>query len=272
MIIGAMMRPPQHTFRAARRLIVPVLAFLMLAPIASMGARAEISHENYDYVTSDLEIVVALLNTSIQYFEHSLESLYVEDVDGGSQDLATASSLITPASRLLDEIPDFAESYADLSLLIPPFSDFMDGEEVLIQTEGELLEAMAVVALLSNISSLEGQDAVDAMSAIDRASYLIGAFNETIDSLIVVADGITALSVEGSEPFSENRLVELLEKLRELLTSVEDELYDFMEGSDELWDSVESFITLWVSDASLYLGDSIVGGGHLFFDGGFKSD
>jgi hypothetical protein len=75
--------------------------------------------------------------------------------------------------------------------------------------------------------------------------------------------------VEESEPFSDNRLVELLEKLREILIPMEEALYDFMEGSDELWDSVEPFITLWISNASLYLGDSIVGGGHVFFDGGF---
>jgi len=237
-----------------------------------LGARAEISHENYDYVTSDLEIVVALLNTSIQYFEHSLELLYVEDIGGGTQELATAASLITPASELLDEAPDIADSYADLSFLIPPFSDFIDGEEGLIQTEKELLEAMVLVASLSNISSLEGEDAVYAMSAIDRASHLIGSFNDTIDSLIVMADEITALSVEETEPFSGNRLVELLEKLRELLIPLEEEIYDFMVDNDDLWESVEPFITFWISDSSLYLGDEIVGGGYLFFNGSFRSD
>ncbi|MCJ7561417.1 MAG: hypothetical protein MUO84_00190, partial [Thermoplasmata archaeon] len=267
-----MMRPPQHTSRGARRLIVPALALLLLVPVASLGARAEISHENYDYVTSDFEIVVALLNTSIQYFEHSLELLCVEDLDGGAQDLATASSLITPASELLDEAPDIADSYADLSFLIPPFSDYIDGEKGLIQTEKELLEAMVLVASLSNISSIEGEDAVYAMSAIDRASHLIESFNDTIDSLIVMADEITTLSVEETEPFSDNRLVELLEKLRELLIPVEEEIYDFMVDNDDLWESVEPFITFWISDSSLYLGDEIVGGGYLFFNGSFRSD
>ena len=91
----------------ARLLVVACVVSVGISML-SAGAAADIPHENYEYVSSDLGVVVSLLNTSILYFEASLVALNSEDTSGGSENLSAVNSLLGPAENVLDELADIA--------------------------------------------------------------------------------------------------------------------------------------------------------------------
>jgi heme exporter protein D len=84
---------------------------------------------------------------------------------------------------------------------------------------------------------------------------------------------LISLKVDDEAPFADNDLLELIEGLRELLYKVAVELVELFEGDGESPPPIDigPFLTLWLSDSSLYLGDLLEGGGSLFFNGGFRS-
>lgn len=253
------------------RLLVTVCVVSVGISMLSAGAAADIPHENYEYVSSDLGVVVSLLNTSILYFEASLVALHSEDTSGGSENLSAVNSLLGPAENVLDELADIAESYDDLSLLIPPFATLADEEALFIGMEAALIDAREVLRSLSGQPSLTDDETIIALTAFNEASALMSRMNASIDSMIIHAMEITSLSVEGEAPFSESDLVDLIESLRDLLYNVEVELVELIEGTgDGSGISIDPFLTLWVSDTSLHLGDDLVGGGYLYFNDSFQ--
>ncbi len=247
----------------------------MVTTTAFTTVKADIPHENYEYVSSDLGVVVSLLNTSILYFESSLTALYDEDIFGGIQNLSAVNALLGPVEGVLDELAGIAESYDNLSSMIPAFAELADKEDAFIDLEDSLIDAREVLRSLSGRSSLTDNETISAMTAFNEASVLISQMSAAIDSMIATAVEITSLSVEGEHPFSENNLVDLIESLRDLLYYIEVELVNLIEGEDGDGGgsgiSIDSFLTLWVSNASLYLGDGMTGGGYLYFDGSFHS-
>ncbi|MGB2581538.1 MAG: DUF4129 domain-containing protein, partial [Thermoplasmata archaeon] len=245
----------------------------MAAP--TLSAEAEVPHENYEYVSANINIVLMILNTSISYFESSLVALYYEDVSGGNENLSAVRSLLDPVENLIDEIEDIAESYDELRVLVPPFAELADEESAFVGMESSLIDARDVIRSLSGQVSLTDEETIQARIAINQASALISQMNATIDDMLVAADEIVSLSVDGAFPFADNDLIELIENLRNLLYMIEVELVDLIEDDDGPGDdegiSIEPFLTLWISDSSPYLGDDLTGGGVLFFNDSFRS-
>jgi len=249
-----------------------VLLFSATAMPASSGLASadEIPHENYDLVGSDLEVVLLMLNSSIRYSERALMCMYNQTMAQAEQNLSVVRNILGPASRVLEEIEDVASSYENLSTLIPPFAELsglMDGfaydEVALLGIRTELVNASSLLALT-------GDNLIAALDAIKRFNELIVKMNGTIDDMIVTAQDITELSIDGERPFADNQLVPLIEKLRALLVAIENEVFKIIEEDLPLEES-EPFLLLWISSSSYYLGDTIIGGGYLFFDGGFAS-
>ncbi len=262
---------PRRRHECWARLLVIACAVSVGVSMLSANAAADIPHENYEYVSSDLGVVISLLNTSILYFEASLVSLHSEDTSGGSENLSAVNSLLNPAESVLDELADIAESYDGLNSLIPAFAALADEEALFIGMESALIDARGVLRSLSGQPSLTDDETVLALAAFNEASALMSLMNASIDSMIIPATEMTSLSVEGETPFSESDLVELIESLRDLLYNVEVELVELIEGTgDGPGISIDPFLTLWVSDTSLHLGDDLVGGGYLYFNDSFQ--
>lgn len=257
------------------RLIVTACIISIAVPMMSATVEAEIPHENYEYVNPDLGVVLSLLNTSIMYFESSFTALDQEDVSGGVENLSAVNALLGPAESVLGDLAGIAESYDDLNSLIPAFAELADSEAVFIDLEESLLDARLVLRSLSGRTSLTDNETLLAMNAFNEASLLIGRMNASIDSMIVLAEEISLLFVDGEYPFSESNLVELIDSLRDLLYNVEVELVDLIEGGDggegDPGIAITPFLTLWVLDVDLHLGDPLTGGGYLYYDGSFQS-
>ena len=248
--------------------IVLVLAALLMPGTGATAAAEEIPHENYDLVGADLDVVIALLNTSIRYSELAYMALYNESMVYAEQNLSAVRSILIPAQNLLADIEDVASSYENLSALIPPFAELSSLSDEFSSSEGSLLDIRDEIIDASLLLNLTGQALVDALDSIKRFNELVLQMNDTIDSMLVYAEEITGLSVEDENPFEDNQLAPLIEKLRDLLRRLEIEVNDII-NNDVPWQESEPFLLLWISSPDYYLGDTIVGGGYLFFNGAF---
>ena len=267
--------PRRRHLYVARMLSVAFALSVTVTAVPGSASADEIPHENYDYVSSDLGVLVSLLNTSILYFEASFIALYDEDTSGGSENLSAVNSLLGPAENVLDDLQDVAESYEDLSATIPSFAALADEETAFIGLENDLLEAREVLRSLSGRTSLTDNETILAMTAFNKASAVMSDMNASIDSMLVLAEDIISLSVAGEYPFVDSNLTELIESLRDLLYEIEVELVEIIEGDGGGGSGtgiiIEPFLTLWVSDTTLHLGDDVVGGGYLYYNNSFQA-
>ncbi|MBU1914980.1 MAG: DUF4129 domain-containing protein [Candidatus Thermoplasmatota archaeon] len=262
-------RSPSHS-RVVSLLVSVAVAMLLLSPTMSFNSKAEdIPHENYDLVKSNLDVIIALLRTSIAYSENALGKMYTESMVQVEENLTVVRGLLTPAERILERIRDIASSYENLSRLLPPFNDLSAQMDSFSSMEVSLLGARDDVVSASRLVNLTEEQMVSALDSIGRFKALIDQMNRTIDSMLVSADGIIGLVVEGNQPFTDNRLIPLIEQLRDLLYSIEVEIDRLVTEGGVPWDPSLPFSLLWLSAGDYYLGDQITGGGYLYFDGGF---
>jgi hypothetical protein len=267
-----MIRIPQRSVNRASFLAATVIAVLLLLPNAVANARAdEIPHENYDLVGSNLDVVIALLNSSIAYSELALDSMYDKAMNNVQQNLSIAGSILTPAGLILDKIKDVAGSYEDLSRLLPPFESLSTEENSFATMETSLIDSVDDLVSASTLVSLTGDDLTRALDAVSKVYSLIIQMNMTIDRMLDSATNIIALDADGRMPFTDNNLIPKIERLRELLNITLSEV-DRLVNEEIPWSITEPFLLLWLASTSYYLEDVIRGGGALFFDGAFAAN
>ena len=250
------------------------LACVMILTAVPIGVSAELPHENFELVGSDLDMVVALLNSSIRASEEALRQFYDEDVPEANQYLSLASGILTPANQILTKIEDLAGSYENLSSLLPPFVLLQGQLGEWSTQETSLLEMRDDIVTASQLANLTDDDLIAAIAAIKAVHSLIVSMNATIDDMLVSADAISALTVDSIQVFIPNELRPLIEQLRDLLQILLAEIEDLIHndipwGLDPLGQE-RAFVLLWLADSQLYLGEPIIGGGYLFYNGSFR--
>ena len=250
------------------------LSILILASLLSTVAiagttRAEIPHENYDIANPDLATVINLLNTSIRASEEALQGFYNQTLADADNYLAMVDNILVPAEQVLSQIEDIAGSYENLSIVLPPFLELRSQMESFSSYESDLLDARALLLGLKDFTNLSDEDLVTALGLVKTVNSLAANMNRTIDNMLVSADSITEMIVDDRTPFKPNYLRPLIEKLRELLSQVLAEIDPIIH--DEIpWGPERSFLVLWVENTTVYLGERIVGGGYLFYNGSFR--
>ena len=257
--------------RRSVRIAVFALVVALLTPLMAFNVEAEIPHENYDLVGSDLEMVVAMLNASIRASEDTLRSLYEKDMSSAETHLERATAVVGPAEAILGEIDDIAASYEQLSFLIPPFSGLHEEMRAFSDLEGRMLSIHDDIVAIAMEVNLSDADAVEAIDSIRQMNAVLSAMNETIDVMRVHAEEIDVLTVGERRPFVPNELVELIERLRDLTVQMYEEIIELIEDGIP-WQDDRSLLLLWVADADLYLGEALSGGGYLLKNGTFAAD
>ena len=251
------------------RLLMAALALLLLLAGLPTRAAAEIPHENFELANSDMSMIIAMLNSSVRASETALTFFYEENVNDANQYLDIIGRVLVPAGQLVGEIKDVAGSYDNLSELLPPFEDLYSGERSFSGMEDTLLGIRDDVMSLSQLENLSDADLAHALEEIRIVYSLIGSMNNTIDAMLVAADQITSLTVDNTQPFADNNLTALIERLRDLLHIIIVQI-DQIIHNDVNWGDVRPFLVLWVADASLYLEEDLVCGGYLFLNGTFS--
>ena len=255
-----------------RRSLSALILLIVVASTLPLSAGEEIPHENYEYVSPDIQIIIELLNTSINYTELSLIALYHEEIREADENLTIVRGLLGPAEQLILAGSEESESFKNLTILLPPFTALSAEEGRFVNMEASLIAGRDVIRSFASYVNLTQEQALQAIAAISSMRSLIVQMNHSIDVMIGHAVDITDLEVEERQPFRDNDLVELLERLRELLYLIEIELGEFLEtptGSNP-WESVLPFISLYVVDQNLYLGERLEGGGYLFYNSTFR--
>ena len=243
---------------------------LLLSLGASLNARAEIPHENYDLVRANLDVVIGILNSTIAYSENALDSMYYERMDYVEQNLSIVRGLLGPAEQLLVKIKDVAASYENLSRLLPPFANLSSEEDSFSSMEVSLLSARDDIVSASRLANLTDEEMRQALDAINRVNSLMWQMNRTIDDMLVSANEIIALEIDGRRPFAENNLIPLIERLRDLLYTILVEIELLIQDGIP-WSRNVPFFLLWLDSTHYYLGEQIRGGGYLFFNGSFAA-
>lgn len=248
-----------------------LILLLLLGTIAFSGsAKAEIPHENYDIANPDLDTVINLLNTSIRASETALKGFYNQTLDEANEYLAMVDSILVPARQVLSRIENVATSYENLSMLLPPFLDLRAEMGSFSSMESSLLDVRTRLVSMTDLANLSDADLVIAIEIIRTVNSLVANMNSTINGMLVSADEITNMTVDDRIPFRPNALAPLIEKLRELLNQILEELEPIIHN-DIPWGADRSFLLLWIEDTSLYLGETLVGGGYLFYNGSFRA-
>ena len=257
--------------RIASLWVLAAAAMLLIPPFISSDAHAaDIPHENYDLVGSNLNVVISLLNSTIHYSELALESMYDENMPLVDQNLTVVRGLLTPAEQILNRIRNIAGSYANLSLLLPPFVSLSSGMDTFSSMETSLLDVQAMLVSASQLAGLTGDQLLEALRTIQRFNSLVFQMNRTIDDMLASANRIVALVVDGQRPFSENQLIPLIERLRDLLNRINAEMEVIIHEKIP-WTKTQPFLSLWLSAPRYYLGESMIGGGYLYLNGNFTS-
>jgi len=263
--------------RAPRRQptkLTPLAAAIIIAALVVAGpTTAEIPHEDYDLVNPDMELIVVLLRTTVDHAEQCMESLLDERIEDAYQNLSVVDGLIGPAEELVDDMAGIAASYDDLVSLTPPFSVLSVEVRKFADMEAQLIEVREDIRTLAGNTVLTPEEASLAVVTINDATSLITVMNTTLDNIQASGQEISSLVVDDETPFAENDFDELVDGLRAWLQVVEAELTEFIDGSgsgDDPWAEVEPFLTLWLADLTVYLGESVSGGGYLFYDGAFR--
>jgi hypothetical protein len=249
-----------------------LLAFAMVSSGATIGARADdIPHENYDLVGSNLDFVISLLRSSIRYSEGALMDMYNQTMVDAEANLTVVRGVLIPAQQLMEKIQSIAESYGNLSYLLPSFVSLSEQMDSFASMEVSLIGARDTIVSASLLANLTGEEMIAALDAIRAVNSLMTSMNMTIDDMLVSANTTIALEIDGNRTFTDNQLVRLIEKLRELLYLIDLEV-DYIIHNDIPWSNTESFLILWLTKTEYYLGEELAGGGYLYFDGSFAQD
>jgi hypothetical protein len=244
------------------------LVLALASPFAALGAAAEIPHENYDLMDSDIGLVVAMLNASIRASEDALGSFYDQDLETANAYIDIATSVVGPAEAILDDIDDVAASHEQLSLLIPPFSGLHAEMRDFSDLEGRMLSIRDEIIAIASEVDINDSDAIAAIDSIREMNAVLSAMNETIDAMLVHAGEIDSLMVDARHPFVPNDLAELIERLRELTMLIHEDIVELIEDGIP-WQDDRSYLLLWVADPDLFLGETLSGGGYLLMNGSF---
>lgn len=254
-----------HLTTRTPRAQAAALAALVIAVSFSTGCSAEIPHENYDLAASDLEMVVALLNASVRASEDALSAMADEDLQSSAESLDLIDGALSPATALVDDLVGVADSYDDLSALLPPFVDLHDGMAEFNDDEAAMLEVWNLVATMSRLEDMTDEQANETLRAASEMLSLISSMRATAGSILASAQRIDGLEVDGVAAFVPNDLVELVGELVAFLDLMEQRLEDAL--ADEMpWDEGVSYLILWIQGTTVFVGEDLVGGGYIYLD------
>lgn len=246
-----------------------VAVLLALAIISSPAAADTIPHERFDQAELDLAVLMLLLNESLRLSTESVLSCVADDGDGALQYSDMLGTSLAAPSEIVQELSEDIESYEFLVTFIPPFQNLSADDSVLTADYNRFL------ANLTELREIASDDPMPA-DLYDRALYLMSIVNNYVsllyhdlDTLEADAGDIDALpEIPEQGELDPAPLVEAIRLLRDKLTTVEMELEAI---ALRILDPNPGLV-LTVNRGTLYLGDTLILSGYLFYQGSFVPD
>ena len=265
-----MLERPGNAFGAIPKVAAFTVLMILVLSGLPLTASAEIPHENYDIANPDLETVINLLNASIRASENALMDFYNQSVPTANQNLDLVNRVLGPANQILGGIQDVAGSYQNLTYMLPPFVDLYNEMTRFSSMEVTFLQDRDGLVNASHLLNLSDAQRTAALQIIRSVKSLMNNMNSTIDQMLVSANNITTMRVNSRQPFMPNQLEPLILKLRDLLNIVMLQIEGVIH-SGVPWGTDQAFLLLWIAGSQLYLGEDLVGGGYLYYNGSFHA-
>ena len=241
--------------RKASLLAVSVVLLLTAGQYAS----AEIPHENFDLVSTDMNLVVQLLNQGLNATEMALVSCIDGRPANASQNLTLLDTILEPVAELISEIENLATSYYSLRYLTPPFEKLALGGHRFILNQSIFLNCLA--SLKSYVGkTLFALESVEVGELIASSRTTVFNMNSNLNTMDNATEGVSNLLVENTRVFDTTYLEELIDRLRMLLDEYQtqlDSLFFIMQWG-------EPFLLLILDDDEYYLGEKVKITGYLY--------
>jgi hypothetical protein len=240
----------------ATRLAAIVLVFVIAA---SPYASAEIPHENFNLASSSIDVIIQMLNQTINATELALVSCLDQNPYDGERYLQLVDTILEPVGMLIVMIQETGEIETNLTYLTPPFENLSEGGHNFVAKQSSFLSGVADLRMLIG-EDLTPMEAYDAKQQLTELRIKVLLMNDDLDDMDTAADEIANLTVSGKNPFDTTYLKELIDRLRMMLPSYLDMLGDI------LWNVkwIEPFITLGMDNDVYYLGEDATGIGFVY--------
>jgi hypothetical protein len=222
-------------------------------------ASAEIPHENFDIIGTDVDMVVQLLKQGINATELALISCLDDRPYNGSRNLTLLDSILVPTSELISEIKGIATSYYTLDYLLPPFKNLSAGGHLFISDQTSYLNSISELRTYVG-KPLINTEIVKAKDLLQQSRATTFEMNYDLDKMDTAASGIANLTVDNVKVFNTTYLKELIDKLRIKITDYENQL-------DNLFFIIqwgESFILVITDKTDYYLDEAVKITGYLY--------
>ena len=222
-------------------------------------ASAEIPHENFDIVSTDVDMVVQLLKQGINATELALISCLDDRPYNGSRNLTLFDSILIPSTELITEINGIASSYYTLDYLLPPFENLSAGGHRFIGNQTKYLD------YVSELRTFVGRVLINtevprAKDLLRESRSAIFSMNSNLDIMDTAAWDISNLTVNHVKVFNTTNLKELIDRLRIKIT-------DYGAQLDNLFYIIQwsqSFILVVTDKTDYYLDEAVKITGYLY--------
>lgn len=232
---------------------------MVLLLTAGQYASAEIPHENFDLVSTDMDLVIQLLTQGLNATELALVSCLDGRPANASRNLTLLDSILDPVTELISQIEDLATSYDNLHYLTPPFENLSLGGHRFIANQTIYLEKFEALKsyLGRTLFAYEGVEARELISVARATAFYMNSNLDTMDNATSV---ISDLVVENSKAFDTTYLEELIDRLRMLL----DEYQSQLVTSFFIMEWGEPFVLLIADKTEYHLGEMVKISGYLY--------
>jgi hypothetical protein len=240
----------------ATRLAAIVLVFVIAA---SPYASAEIPHENFNLVSSSIDVIVQMLNQTINATELALVSCLDQNPYDGERYLQLVDTILEPVGMLILMIKETGGIETNLTYLTPPFENLSEGGHSFVAKQSSFLSGIADLRTLigKELTPMEAYDAKQQLTEVSKTATLM---SDDLDYMDESADEIANLTALGEHPFDTTYLKELIDRLRMMLPDYLDMLGEI------LWlvKWIDPFVTLGMNKDVYYLGETAMGLGFVY--------
>jgi hypothetical protein len=240
----------------ATRLAAIVLVFVIAA---SSYASAEIPHENFNLVSSSIDVIVQMLNQTINATELALVSCLDQNPYDGERNLQLVDTILEPVGMLIVKIQETGGIETNLTYLTPPFENLSEGGHGFVTKQSNFLNGLASLRTLIG-KELTPIEAYDAKQQLTEVSKTVTLMSDDLDYMDEAADEIANLTVLGKYPFDTTYLKELIDRLRMMLP----DYLDMLGGILWLVRWIDPFVTLGMNKDVYYLGEDATGIGFVY--------
>ena len=246
-----------------------LLAVVLLMPATAAAVAETIPHEQFDQAELDLAVLMLLLNESLRLATESILSCVADDTTGAITYSDRLQESLAAPTEIIDDLSHEVESYDFLITFIPPFETMSVDDSSITETYSIFFDDLTTLRLLAEAAVLPPEVYEEAMTILSSAMAQVKELLHQLDVLEDDANVIGALpEIPEQGILDVQPLLDAIALLREKLAQLEMELELLAE---KILNPVPRLFLVLNYD-SLYLGQTLIITGYLFYMGQFVSD